>query len=158
MNKPTEKSLTRAQNEAVFARRVQPAARRLRMVSDQVYAEFGLSQATGRVLMQLARMGGEVQQTELVNALDLNGPGVVRLIDNLESQGLAIRRVSPHDRRNNFIVLTEAGRKLTERAEKSLNQVRPGLFEQISDADLEAANRVLDLLDEKLVNFLDGGS
>jgi MarR family transcriptional regulator for hemolysin len=148
----------RVQNEASFARRIQPVARRLRMVSDHVYAEFGLSQATGRVLLQVARMGGEVQQTELVHALDLNGPGVVRLIDNLESQSLVVRRVDPQDRRSNFIVLTPAGRRLTEKAEKALNQVRPGLFDNVDDADLETALRVLDLLDDKLMTFLEGGA
>jgi hypothetical protein len=75
---------SRTASEAIFAHRMQPVARRIRFMVDQALAELGLSQATGWVLLHLARLGGEVPQSELAASLDMNGPGLVRLVDALE--------------------------------------------------------------------------
>jgi MarR family transcriptional regulator for hemolysin len=144
----------RANLEAFYVQRLPPVTRRLRMMVSQALAELGLSHATGWVFLQVARSGGEIRQADLANAVDMNGSGLVRLIDNLESQGLLERRVDATDRRSNRIAVTEAGHVMVERIEQVLLDVRPGLLAQVSTADLEAANRVLVQLDENILSWL----
>ena len=140
----------RASTEADFAQRLQPLARRWRMIADEAVAELGLSDATGWVLLHVGRLGDGVGQTELAAALDINGPSLVRLIDQLEKAELVARRVDKRDRRANCIDLTASGRAITGRIEKALGAVRREVFAGIDDDDLASASRVLTLLDDRI--------
>jgi MarR family transcriptional regulator for hemolysin len=145
---------SRTASEAIFAHRMQPVARRIRFMVDQALAELGLSQATGWVLLHLARLGGEVPQSELAASLDMNGPGLVRLVDALEGRQLVERQTDRADRRVNRILLTTSGREATQQLENTLAGMRPSIFLSISDADLDVANRVLEQLDENISRAL----
>src|SRR5262245_52656384 len=107
----------RAAKVATCSQLTGPLSRRLRQIADNALAEIGLSQATGWVLLHVARLGGEPRQTDLATAVDMNGPGLVRLLDNLEASGLVQRQVEAADRRINRIRLTDAGRALTDQVE-----------------------------------------
>ncbi len=136
--------------EAEFARRLLPLARRWRAVADRAVAGFGLSDATGWVLLHVGRLGDGVRQTELAGALDIQSASLVRLIDQLERSGLVERRVDAGDRRVNRVFLTAAGETTVVQIEQALGAIRQELFEGIADANLATANRMLALLDQRV--------
>jgi MarR family transcriptional regulator for hemolysin len=88
-------------------------------------------------------------------ALDINGPSLVRLIDQLEKAGLVARQVDARDRRVNRIELTETGRSITGRIEEALGTVRRQMFAGIDDGDLAMADKVLALLNGRIVAHRD---
>lgn len=140
----------RAAAEAEFARRLLPLARRWRAVADKALAEFGVSDATGWVLLHIGRLGEGARQTELAGALDIQGASLVRLIDQLERSGFVERRVDAEDRRVNRVHLSEAGRSTVVQMEQALRQIRHELFEGIGDEDLRTANAMLELIGQRV--------
>ena len=136
--------------EAEFARRLLPLARRWRAVADRAVAGFGLSDATGWVLLHVGRLGDGVRQTELAGALDIQSASLVRLIDQLERTGLVERRIDSDDRRVNRVFLTSAGETTVVQIEQALRAIRQELFEGIADTDLATANTMLALLDQRV--------
>src|SRR3977135_3550364 len=82
-----------------FGFNVARLARRLRQAGDARLQGFGVPQATGRPLAYVGRLGGGVRQKELATALGIEGPSLVRLLDNLERRGLIERREDESDRR-----------------------------------------------------------
>src|SRR3982751_6048358 len=91
-------------------------SRRLRQAVDAELHAFGLTDATWRPLAYVGRLGGGVRQKELATALGIEGPSLVRQLDNLERRGLIERREDESDRRARGIHLTRAGRELAVRA------------------------------------------
>jgi MarR family transcriptional regulator for hemolysin len=140
----------RPQAEAELARLLIPIARRWRAEADRAVADFGLSDATGWVLLHVFRLGDGVRQSELAAAVDVQGASLVRLIDQLERAGLVERRVDAQDRRANRVLLTGEGRLMAGRIEQALGLIRHELLDGVTDADLAAANRVLRLLTERV--------
>jgi MarR family transcriptional regulator for hemolysin len=133
----------RSAAEADLARRLLPVARRWRGEADAVLAGFGLSTASAWVLLHVARLGDAVRQRVLADAVDIQGASLVRLIDRLEGAGLVERTAQAGDKRVNRVRLTPAGTALTGEIEATLATIRHDLCDGVSDADLDAANRVL---------------
>jgi MarR family transcriptional regulator for hemolysin len=76
-------------------------------------APLGVSARGYHVLR--AALSGERTQSELAEIVGLDKTTMVVAIDELERQGFAERRPSPHDRRARIIAVTPAGeRKVTE--------------------------------------------
>src|SRR5688572_2622291 len=88
-----------------FGYRIAVLARRWRSLVDAELASYGLSQATWRPLIHLGSFDQPPRQCELAEALQLGGPALVRLIDQLEDKGL-VERVVDGDRRANKVQLT----------------------------------------------------
>jgi MarR family transcriptional regulator for hemolysin len=75
----------------------------------------------------------------------IEGPSLVRLLDQLCAAGLMRRDEDPDDRRAKTISLTDEGRAITATIEKELTGLRGEVLEGVSRADLEATLRVLTL-------------
>src|SRR5712671_341942 len=101
-----------------FCFRVARIARRLRQTVDSELGAFGLTEATWRPLAYVRRLGEGVRQKELAVALGIEGPSLVRLLDNLERRGLIERREDGTDRRARGIHLTPEGLELAGRVAK----------------------------------------
>lgn len=141
----------RFETEAEFARVLLPLARRWRAEADHAVAGFGLSDATGWVLLHVLRLGDRVRQGDLAAVLDIQGGSLVRLIDQLEKAGLVERRVDAQDRRANHVLLTDAGRAMAGGIERALEEIRRAMFEGVGDRDLAIANDVLKRLSMRVV-------
>lgn len=94
----------------------------LRVAQIQVFRDFeraladqGVTPASFSVL-EVLRANPGTTQTRLAHAVHLDRSSVVPLLDKLEQRGLLQRRASTTDRRNNHIVLTEAGLALLQSA------------------------------------------
>jgi MarR family transcriptional regulator for hemolysin len=133
-----------------FGFRVSRISRRLRQAVDAELCALGLTEATWRPLVYVRRLGDGVRQKELATALAIEGPSLVRLLDNLERRGLIERREDETDRRARGIHLTRAGRDLAVRAAKVGGEIQARLLASVPVAELEACRRVFDAIERGL--------
>jgi MarR family transcriptional regulator for hemolysin len=138
-----------------FGFRVARIARRLRQAVDAELRALGLTEATWRPLVYVRRLGDGVRQKELATALSIEGPSLVRLLDNLERRGLIERREDETDRRARGIFLTRSGRDLAKRAAKVGGEIQARLLAHVPPAELEACQRVLAGIERELEERLD---
>lgn len=118
--------------------------------SNKSLAGLALSQSTALAVMLLGRMGNDVRQVDLAEALDITGASMVPLVEQIVRAGLAERRPHPTDRRVNTLHLTDAGRELAAQAEAKAADNRAKLCAGIAEDDLKAAIRVLTQLEAAL--------
>ena len=74
----------------------------------------------------------------------------MRVIDQLEAQGLVQRRVSPADRRVNLLYLTEAALPLVAEIEAEAENLRQELIGDLSFEEYEMAVNVIQKLRSRL--------
>jgi len=119
------------------------AARKWRRKSDGVLSAYNVSEACATPLLIAGRLGEAVRQVTLAEHVGIEGPSLVRLLDQLCAAGLVRRDEDPSDRRAKTIVLTEAGRAVTAMMEEDLRILRASVLKGVTRADLEATLRVL---------------
>jgi MarR family transcriptional regulator for hemolysin len=136
--------------DQLFGFRIARIARRLRQAVDGELRAYGLTEATWRPLVYVARLGAGVRQKELAIALGIEGPSLVRLLDGLERRGLIERREDGADRRARGIYLTAAGRALERRVAKVSNAVQRRVLAAVAPADLAACERAFAVMEGAL--------
>lgn len=121
-------------------------ARAYRGAADQLLAELGVSQATAWPIVIIRRLGDGVRQKDIAEELGIEAPSLVRLLDQLEAAGLAVRKLDPEDGRSKTLYLTDAGRRIAKDIEQRLTSFRRKIFSGVSTDDAEAFLRVLDTI------------
>ncbi|WP_025602727.1 MarR family winged helix-turn-helix transcriptional regulator [Burkholderia sp. WSM2230] len=119
------------------------AARKWRRTSHGVLSAFNVSEACATPLLTASRLGEAVRQVTLADYIGIEGPSLVRLLDQLCAAGLMRRDEDPADRRAKTVVLTQEGRSVTQKMEDELVTLRAQALKGISRSDLEATLRVL---------------
>jgi MarR family transcriptional regulator for hemolysin len=119
------------------------AARKWRRTSHGVLAAFNVSEACATPLLIASRLGSAVRQVTLADHIGIEGPSLVRLLDQLCAAGLMRREEDPDDRRAKTVALTDEGRAVTAKIEEELVALRAQALKHVSRSDLEAALRVL---------------
>jgi MarR family transcriptional regulator for hemolysin len=114
-----------------------------RLALDRRLRPTGLSQATWRALFHLARRGDGLTQRALAESIGIEGPSLVRLLDNLEESGMVERRASPTDRRCKLLFLTDQARAMVTEIRSTTADVRAELLAGLSEEQLLAASQVL---------------
>jgi len=138
-----------------FGGLIAQVARQWRRAVDLHLRQFGLTEATWLPLIHLARAPEPMRQKDLAASLVLDGSSVVRLLDQLEAAGLIERHEEAGDRRAKIITITSRGRAIVDRVEAASRDVRAATLEGLSDADIESATRVLDLVRQNLAKAPD---
>jgi MarR family transcriptional regulator for hemolysin len=118
------------------------AARQWRRTSHGVIAAYNVSEACATPLLIAARLDAPVRQVALAELTGIEGPSLVRLLDQLCAANLVRRDEDPDDRRAKIISLTDEGRSVTAKIEKELIGLRAGVLNDVSREDLEATLRV----------------
>jgi MarR family transcriptional regulator for hemolysin len=129
-----------------FGGLIAQVARQWRRAVDLHLRPFGLTEATWLPLIHLARAPEPMRQKDLAASLVQDGSSVVRLLDQLEAAGLIERREETGDRRAKTITVTSRGMAIIDRVEAASRDVRAATLAGLSDADIESATRVLDLV------------
>ncbi|AYF90804.1 MarR family transcriptional regulator [Pseudomonas sp. JS3066] len=124
------------------------SGRNWRRICQANLSKFGISEACCGPLLMIGRLGGGVRQVQLAQAIGIEGPSLVRLLDQLCNAGLIERQEDASDRRAKTLSVTSAGRELSERLENELILLRRQALAQLSPADLQAALRVFDAFDQ----------
>lgn len=133
-----------------FGFRVARIARRLRQAVDSELGAHGLTEATWRPLAYVGRLGEGVRQRELAAALGIEGPSLVRLLDNLERRGLVERREHKGDRRVRGIYLTSPGRELQRRVLRISDNIQRRVLAAADPRDLQACERLFSIIERAL--------
>ncbi|MHA6717859.1 MarR family transcriptional regulator [Sphingomonas sp. RS6] len=139
--------------ERTLATRLSPTTRAWQRLADQRLASLGVSNSTGWCLVYLDRLGPDLSQKELAQAIGITTASLVRTLDQLEQSGLIVRVSDPDDRRANRLRLTEAGLERAKAIETLLAGMRGELLADVPDADIEAALRVCDVLMRRIADW-----
>jgi MarR family transcriptional regulator, transcriptional regulator for hemolysin len=118
-------------------------ARLYRREVDRRLVEHDLTDAKAMPILHIARSGDGMRQGVLADELGLEGPSLVRLLDQLCAAELVQRRDDPADKRAKTLHITDAGRAVAKVAEDALQKVRGELLADVSFADLAATVRTL---------------
>ena len=132
------------------------AGRQWRRLANAAAETHGISEAKALPLVLIGRMAGEPRQTALAEAVGIEGPSLVRLLDQLCAAGLVLRREDATDRRAKVLSLTPAGRTLVARIEADLDRLREEVFGAVSPADLEAGLKLFRAVQDHARQVLDG--
>lgn len=126
-----------------FAPLLSANARAWRKAFDSAMAEHSLSDARAIPLMVLLRHGDCVPQGVLAERVGIEGATIVRVVDDLEKENLIRRIADDTDRRVKLIQLTDEGRDLAMKVEKTAARLRTSI---LGDFDPEAVDIAMDVL------------
>jgi MarR family transcriptional regulator for hemolysin len=118
--------------------------------ADKAVAHIGVSQAMAWPLVMIGRQGNGTRQGVIAQLLGIEGPSLVRSLDQLVEAGLVERRRDSTDGRARGLHLTAAGATARAQIEKALHRLRAELFEGVPDADVAACLRVFATLEQRL--------
>ncbi|MFF3668153.1 MarR family winged helix-turn-helix transcriptional regulator [Microtetraspora malaysiensis] len=102
----------------------------------------GMSAHRVQLLVRLWREG-ETSHSDLRQALGLEGASITRLVKELESEGLAGRRLDPADNRYTLAALTPAGEQAAADLERSHQAYQERLLDGVATQEQEIVLRVL---------------
>ncbi|MGN6487727.1 MAG: MarR family winged helix-turn-helix transcriptional regulator [Devosia sp.] len=119
-----------------------------RKMAREVAARHGVSEAASAPLVWIERLGENVRQNALADAIGIEGASLVRLIDELQSSGLVTREPDPSDRRANVVSLTPRGREVVTEVNQDIQDLRKQVFAGVAPDDIEATGRVFAAIKE----------
>jgi MarR family transcriptional regulator, transcriptional regulator for hemolysin len=143
----------RLEREYGFTYRTILFARRYRALLDEQLRPLGYGTARMEALSTIDRAHEPSAQIAIAKRIGIEGPTLTRMLDTLEAEGLVVRRADPNDRRTKLIELTDAGRRALEEILAVAHNFRKSILEDLSDAELDAVNKVTDKL---LTNLSEG--
>ena len=111
---------------------------------------YGMSQF--KILWMLHKHGEGVLQTDIAGWLNQTEAAVSRQIRLLHDQGLVTVDVDPENRRNHIIALNETGAVFAEKAMKVLLKEYEPFFTELSEAEMQALNQLLEKIFYKVIS------
>src|SRR3954447_1104899 len=129
-----------------------PIGRKLAMTAKVVGTAFNAAlaaeggSAPSWLILNALRQGEWTAQLDLARALGIESPTLTRHLDNLERNGLVVRRPSETDRRAVLVELTPAGEDAHERMRSAVIAFNRRLQAGLAPDDLRQFESVLDHL------------
>ncbi len=105
------------------------------------YTGLGISSWTA--VGVIANASQAMTQRELAQAMGLEDPSVVPLIDKLVTLGLVERHQPPTDRRKRYLLVTEKGMQLFQVMQQQAEDLRQQVLKDIAPDDIETTKQVL---------------
>lgn len=133
-----------------FALAMVRMSRRWRWKLDQRLRSTGLTQARWTALLQIARGGDGMQQTQLADHIGIEGPTLVRLLNSLEAADLIQRRADPRDRRAKTVHLTERAIPVLAEIEAIADELRQEVTAGFAPAELARCTEIFDIMRARL--------
>lgn len=128
-------------------------------MADVELAPLGLTHPRWTALWKLLRLGDNVSQKVLADALEIELASLMRTLGQLEEQGLVERHCCTKDKRARIVSLTPAGKDVLKQVEARIIRVRGELLAGISATELGEFERIISLISEnalaKLANSTD---
>jgi MarR family transcriptional regulator for hemolysin len=121
-------------------------ARRWRMRLDRQMKIEGLTESQWNTLVYLSREGNGKLQKDLASSIGIEGPTLVRLLDNLEEKGLVERRASATDRRGKTVHLLPDTEQLLDNFNQKASALRAQLLDGVPAESLQQCLDVFDLI------------
>ncbi len=95
-----------------------------------------------------------VNMNELAKVLNVSHSRITRIMDNLVSKKLVVRKPSEKDRRCWFAIITEKGKKLAENSRQTVVDHQKKIIAQIPEKDTESVFKALKTYVEKYEEVL----
>jgi len=111
-------------------------ARRIRAEAESEVESFDL-RPRHVIALTLLDLVGEQSQSDLAEALRVDRTNLVGLLNELEAEGLILRRRAPQDRRRHIVELTPAGEERLGDAEKAIGAAEDEVLGALSDRQRE---------------------
>lgn len=140
----------------LFAVELARVSRQWRKRIDERLRHLDLTQARWMVLLHLSLMGAPVSQRELADIIGVEGPTLVRVLDNLERQALVQRRACEADRRVKLIELAEGAGPVIAEIGRIAAGLRQELLEGVPAEELERARELLKIIADRLESGVRG--
>ena len=126
-------------------RRLVVSARRWRGHVDQRLRRIGQTQSRWETLLCIAIHPGTTQG-ELARLVSVEDSTVARMLSGLEQDGEIRRIVSPEDRRQRSVQVTEQGERSLAALQLIVDLLRDNVLQDLDRAELETGLRILDKL------------
>ncbi|RPA38200.1 transcriptional regulator SlyA [Shewanella vesiculosa] len=117
-----------------------------RTVADVELIPLGLTHPRWTALWKLLRLGDNVSQKVLADALEIELPSLMRTLGQLEEHGYVKRRCCDTDKRARIVSLTPQGTDIQKQIEARIMQIRAELLNGISHQELNEFERVISLI------------
>jgi|TARA_R110001583_G_scaffold1491_7_gene11692 MarR family transcriptional regulator for hemolysin len=117
-----------------------------RTVADVELIPLGLTHPRWTALWKLLRLGDNVSQKVLADALEIELPSLMRTLGQLEEHGYVKRRCCDTDKRARIVSLTPQGTDILKQIEARIMQIRAELLNGISHQELNEFERVISLI------------
>lgn len=130
--------------ELTLAEKLARVSRLWKMVADRELAPLGLTHPRWTALWKLQRLGDNISQKHLAEALEIELASLMRTLNQLEEQSLITRHCCSSDKRARIVSLTEQGRSMIKLMETRILQVRRQLLSHINDEELLKLGQVLE--------------
>ncbi|WP_120510575.1 transcriptional regulator SlyA [Photobacterium salinisoli] len=137
-----------------LAEQLSRVSRLWKMVADRELAPLGLTHPRWTALWKLQRLGDNVSQKTLAEALEIELASLMRTLKQLEEQSLVTRRCCDSDKRARIVSLTEEGRQLLTLMEARIMQVRKQLLSNISSQELQKLGLILEQIAHNALDSL----
>lgn len=118
--------------------------RRWRKLLDERLKDLGVTQARWTTMVYLHKSGEGLTQRDLASRMAIENPTLVRLLDNLEGQGLVERRACEEDRRARRLYLTPQGTQFMDVLYSRSDELRNQLLDGVSEKDLKVTMKVME--------------
>jgi DNA-binding MarR family transcriptional regulator len=95
-----------------------------------------------------------VNMNELAKVLNVSHSRITRIMDNLVSKKLVLRKPSEKDRRCWFAIITDKGKKLAENSRQTVVDHQKKIIAQIPEKNVEDVYKALKIYVEKYEEVL----
>lgn len=118
---------------------------------NQIASQFGITQATGYVLINIHKEGTPVSQ--IANLLGVKTTSLSRILNNLEGLGLIYRETNSADKRSVKVFVTELGNEKREQAKDVVRRFNAYLDEHLSDEERKSAIHTLKRINQLAIQY-----
>ncbi len=110
--------------------------------------ENGITQGVGYALINIGKDG--IPATKIAPLMGMTSSSLSRMLKNMEEDDIIYRQHDKADKRVVNIFLTKKGCKMRSKVEKVVLKFNSELFKKVSLADLQAFERVNDMIKEQV--------
>jgi len=118
---------------------------------NQMTAQYGITQATGYVLINIRKEGTAV--TQIAALLGVKSTSLSRMLSGMEQQGLIYRATDSQDKRSVRVFLTDEGLLKREIAKNLVRTFNSYLNEHFKDSERQKLVDLLKRLNELAVKY-----
>lgn len=118
---------------------------------NQIASQFGITQATGYVLINIHREGTPVSL--IANLLGVKTTSLSRILNNLEGLGLIYRETNSADKRSVKVFLTELGKEKREQAKDVVRKFNAYLDQHLSNEERTSAIYTLKRINQLAIQY-----
>ena len=146
----SNKYVALTQPQAELGRTIGDVSRAWRHEMNLRLKPFGLNLSMRQVLVQLHRHPDGLMQRDLARKLGIEGPTLVRLLDQLEEKKWIRRVVVANDKRRKYSVLTKKATTQIQIIETVSQELRNLMMDGLSAQEIGAGLKVMQRIRENL--------